>query len=68
MILLLAGTFPRLADAGIDVTGAWYLLLVGQAKMLVHFVQLGRSARFLALLRITEGNLCGTSSRPSRSC
>jgi cysteine-rich repeat protein len=49
MILLLAGTCPRLADAGIDVTGAWYLLLVGQPKMLVHVVQTGTS------LRVEEG-------------
>jgi hypothetical protein len=32
-------------DAGIDVTGAWYLLIVGQVKTLVHFVQRGTSLR-----------------------
>ena len=45
MLLLLAGTCPRGAAAGIDVTGAWYLLIVGQAKTLVHFVQRGTSLR-----------------------
>jgi hypothetical protein len=45
MLLLLAGTCPRGADAGIDVTGAWYLLIVGQAKTLVNFVQRGTSLR-----------------------
>ena len=45
MLLLLAGTCPGGADAGIDVTGAWYLLIVGQAKTLVHFVQRGTSLR-----------------------
>jgi hypothetical protein len=45
MLLLLAGTCPRGADAGIDVTGAWYLLIVGQAKTLLHFVQTRTSLR-----------------------
>jgi len=27
------------------MTGAWYLLIVGQAKTLVHFVQRGTSVR-----------------------
>jgi hypothetical protein len=45
MLLVPAGTCPRGADAGIDMTGAWYLLIVGQTKTLVHFVQRGTSVR-----------------------
>jgi hypothetical protein len=36
---------PRGVDAGIDVTGAWYLLIVGLVRTLVHFVQRGTSLR-----------------------
>ena len=61
MTLALLLARPRVAEAGINMTGDWYLAIAQQPSFLVHFVQTGTSLQIQGSFQYQQGTIDSAS-------